>query len=190
LVNETKTKKKEKRYNSNNVLFMSSKSKQFQLVRRLDAKLQALSTEIQDLSPYEREQTGLCRWVPKKSIFDDSGGNGDGGTRQRPQSAGAQRKRKKKTTGKKKTSKMTRVRNNSRFDLSNTLHRRKNAIQKGKDQKRKNYMKRHRQKTKKNRSFNITSAGLSKCKQLRRLFIKHVKTIVSADRAAFWVYVQ
>ena len=65
---------------------MSSKSKQFQLVRRLDAKLQALSTEIQDLSPYEREQTGLCRWVPKKSIFDDSGGDGDGGTRQRPQS--------------------------------------------------------------------------------------------------------
>ena len=169
---------------------MSSKSKQFQLVRRLDAKLQALSTEIQDLSPYEREQTGLCRWVPKKSIFDDSGGNGDGGTRQRPQSAGAQRKRKKKTTGKKKTSKMTRVRNNSRFDLSNTLHRRKKAVQKGKKKKKKNYMKRHRQKTKKNRSFNITSAGLSKCKQLRRLFIKHVKTIVSADRAAFWVCVQ
>ena len=68
-------------------MFMSSKSKQFQLVRRLDAKLQALSTEIQDLSPYEREQTGLCRWVPKKSIFDDSGDGG--GTRQRPQSAGA-----------------------------------------------------------------------------------------------------
>ena len=185
--------------------FMKSSAPEFALVERLDSKLQSLDREIHDLSPYERQQTGLCRKQPLFSLFETK--------------KNRVKKKKKKRRAKKKKKKiqhnagnsvgtgnniviynnnkmvdgtttttmkpLTALASSSQHDLSYTLHQRRKA----REQKQKrNSVHVHRESVQSHRRLGITVEGLSKCQQLRRVFLDMVQVGVHADRAAFWVH--